>query len=109
MSAFMRWAAAWPNLLVISYTLIGWALGLWLLTRPEIPLNIAGVLLTSHTLVYSGYLIHECVHQTIFLRAGPNDLLGMLMSWLNGSCLADYQRLKIKHLRHHTDRLDVVT
>jgi fatty acid desaturase len=33
----------------------------------------------------------------------------MLLSWLNGACLADYQRLKKKHLRHHADRLDVVT
>jgi fatty acid desaturase len=49
------------------------------------------------------------VHQTVFAAAKPNDALGMLMSWLNGSCLADYGRLKIKHLRHHTDRLDVVT
>src|SRR5262249_51190600 len=64
---------------------------------------------TTHALVCSGYLIHECVHQTIFVRPSPNDGLGKVMSWLNGSCLADYGRLKIKHLRHHTDRLDVVT
>jgi fatty acid desaturase len=109
MSAFMRWASGWPNLVAIAYTVIGWAAGVWLLTRPELLLNIVGVLLTTHTLVCSGYLIHECVHQTVFSRARPNDRLGMLMSWVNGACLADYQRLKIKHLRHHTDRLDVVT
>ncbi|HEY4214888.1 MAG TPA: fatty acid desaturase [Steroidobacteraceae bacterium] len=109
MSAFTRWASGWPNLIVVSYTVIGWTVGVWLLTRPEIAANIVGVLLTTHTLICSGYLIHECVHQTVFSRARPNDRLGMLMSWLNGSCLADYQRLKVKHLRHHTDRLDVVT
>jgi len=110
MSASMRRAmSAWPNLVSVSYTLIGWAVGIWLLTRPEILLNMIGVLLTAHTLVCSGYLIHECAHHAVFRRAGPNDLLGMLMSWLNGACVADYQRLKIKHLRHHADRLDVVT
>lgn len=109
MSAFRRWASGWPNLVAVLYTVIGWAFGVWLLTRPEIVSNVIGVLLTAHTLVCSGYLIHECVHQTVFSRARPNDRLGMLMSWLNGACLADYQRLKIKHLRHHTDRLDVVT
>lgn len=109
MSTSMRGPLAWPNLMVISYTAIGWAVGVWLLTRPEALLNIVGVFLTTHTLVCSGYLIHECVHQTVFLRPSPNDGLGMLLGWLNGSCLADYQRLKIKHLRHHTDRLDVVT
>jgi fatty acid desaturase len=31
------------------------------------------------------------------------------MSWINGACLANYARLKEKHLRHHADRLDVVT
>ncbi len=109
MSALMRRAAGWPNWLVISYTLLGWGAGIWLLTRPEVLSNIVGVLLTTHTLVCSGYVIHECVHQTVFVRPSPNDGLGKLMSWLNGSCLADYQRLKIKHLRHHTERLDVVT
>ena len=109
MSTLIRWPVTWPNLIVISYTVLGWAVGVWLLTRPEGLLNIVGVLLTAHTLVCSGYLIHECVHQTVFASARPNDGLGMLMSWLNGSCVADYGRLKIKHLRHHTDRLDVVT
>jgi fatty acid desaturase len=110
MSSSVRWIlSAWPNLVAVSYTSIGWGVGVWLLTRPEIPLNVIGVLLTTHTLVCSGYLIHECAHQTVFRRAGPNDRLGMLMSWLNGACVADYQRLKIKHLRHHADRLDVVT
>ena len=109
MNAFTRVATTWPNWVVISYTLIGWALGVWMLTRPEVLLNLVGVLVTAHTLVCSGYLIHECVHQTVFTRPAPNDGLGKLVSWLNGSCLADYQRLKIKHLRHHTDRLDVVT
>src|ERR1700753_417748 len=33
----------------------------------------------------------------------------MLLSWMSGACLADYQRLKKKHLRHHADRMDVVT
>jgi fatty acid desaturase len=100
---------AWPNLLVIPYTFLGWACGVWLLTRPQLGLNAAGVLLTAHTLVYSAYLIHECVHHTLFAGIAVNDRLGMLLSWLNGACLANYQRLKKKHLRHHADRMDVVT
>jgi fatty acid desaturase len=94
---------------MIAYTFVGWALGVWLLTRPEFLVNVVGVLLTAHALISSAYMIHECVHQNVFARIVSNDRLGMLMSWINGSCLADYQRLKIKHLRHHTDRLDVVT
>ena len=100
---------AWPNLLVILYTFLGWALGVCLLTSGHWVLNALGVVLTAHTLIYSGYLIHECVHNSVFDRVRPNDRLGVLLSWLNGACLADYQRLKKKHLRHHADRLDVVT
>ncbi len=97
------------NGLVILYTLCGWALGLWLLTRPAISANAAGVLLTAHTLVCSAYLLHDCAHLAVFAAARANDRLGALMSWLNGACLASYQGIKRKHLRHHADRLDVVT
>jgi len=99
----------WPNAVVILYTFLGWGLGIWLLTSGHWLLNAAGVVLTAHTLIYSAYLIHECVHHTLFDGLRPNDRLGVLLSWLNGACLADYQRLKKKHLRHHADRLDVVT
>ena len=81
----------------------------YLLTCVQPLLNVIGVLLTAHTLIYSGYLIHECVHHSALGSLRANDRLGMLLSWLNGACLADYQRLKKKHLRHHADRLDVVT
>ncbi len=106
---FRQGARAWPHLLVISYTVLGWAAGVGLLMQASASLNILGVLLTAHTLVYSGYLIHECAHHSMFISVAANDRLGVLMSWLNGACLADYSRLKKKHLRHHSDRLDVVT
>lgn len=110
MSAVLRpLRGTWPNLLVILYTFFGWGLGVYLLTSVQPLLNVIGVLLTAHTLIYSGYLIHECVHHSALESLRANDRLGMLLSWLNGACLADYQRLKKKHLRHHADRLDVVT
>jgi fatty acid desaturase len=95
--------------LIIPYTFFGWGLGVYLLTSVQPLLNVIGVLLTTHTLIYSGYLIHECVHHSALGSLRANDRLGMLLGWLNGACLADYQRLKKKHLRHHADRLDVVT
>src|SRR5271163_2514526 len=100
---------AWPNWLAIAYTLCGWPAGIWLLTRDAAAFNILGVLLTAHTLVYSAYLIHDCAHHAVFRGGAANDRLGAVMSWINGACLADYGRLKKKHLRHHSDRLDVVT
>src|SRR5271165_6164162 len=100
---------AWPNSLAIDYTLCGWPAGIWLLTRNELALNAAGVVITAHALIYSAYLIHDCAHHAIFRTASANDRLGAVMSWINGACLANYGRLKKKHLRHHSDRLDVVT
>ena len=99
----------WPTLLAICYTLTAWPFGIWMMSRPEIGLNALGVLLTTHSLIYSAYLIHDCAHHAIFATTAGNDRLGVLMSWINGACLANYQRLKKKHLRHHADRLDVVT
>jgi len=99
----------WPNLLTITYTVSGWLSGVWMLTLPQAGLNVAGVILTAHALVFSAYLIHECVHQTIFATPLANDRLGKLCGWINGACLAHYDGLKKKHLRHHADRLDVVT
>jgi fatty acid desaturase len=108
-TTFRRSGRAWPNFLVVSYTLLGWPFGIWLIARPAMWMNVAGVLLTAHALIYSAYLIHDCVHHAIFSTTAANDRLGMLMSWINGASLASYQRLKKKHLRHHSDRLDVVT
>jgi fatty acid desaturase len=102
-------ASSWINRLAIFYALGGWALGIWLVTQVGIVNNVAGVLLIAHTLVTSAYLLHDCAHHAACATIRANDAVGVLMSWLNGACLATYQGLKKKHLRHHTDRLDVVT
>jgi fatty acid desaturase len=106
---FRHAGAALPHSLAILYTLLGWPLGIWLMARSGLALEVAGVLLTAHTLILSAYLLHDCAHHAIFATAAANDRLGTLMSWLNGACLASSPRLKRKHLRHHADRLDVVT
>ncbi len=106
---FRRGDGALPNLAVIFCTVIGWPAGIWLLTLPGLGWNVLGVALTAHTLIYSAYLIHDCAHHAVFRSAAANDRLGLLMSWINGACLASYAGLKKKHLRHHADRLDVVT
>ncbi len=99
----------WPTWVVLLYTLLGWPCGIWMLTLPQAWANALGVLLTAHALIYSAYLIHDCAHHAVFSSRSGNDRLGRLMSWINGACVADYARLKTKHLRHHSDRLDVVT
>ena len=106
---FREWAPGWPNGIAIGYTIGAWLFGLWALTRQAVWMNTLGVFAVAHGLVCSAYLIHECVHHAVFASRAANDRLGMMMGWLNGACIASYCRLKKKHLRHHTDRLDVVT
>jgi len=105
----MRHWHAWPNALVVTYVLLGWPAGVWLLTLPALWASVLGVLLTAHTLVCSAYLLHDCTHNLVFPGAWANDRLGALLGWINGACVASYPDIKRKHLRHHVDRLDVVT
>jgi fatty acid desaturase len=99
----------WPNIAIIAYTLLGFGAGIAMLCAASALLNLLGVLLVAHTLTTSAYLIHECTHGTIFTRPADNDRLGLVMAWLNGAAIAPYAGLKEKHLRHHADRMDVVT
>jgi fatty acid desaturase len=99
----------WPNIGIFAYVGIGYIAGLFLLTAPGVIANIFGVLLVAHTLTVSAYIIHECTHGTIFTRPADNDRLGKIMAWINGAAIAPYAGLKEKHLRHHADRMDVVT
>jgi len=39
-------------------------------------LNVLGVLLVAHTLTYSAYLIHDCVHHAVFRTTAANDRMG---------------------------------
>jgi fatty acid desaturase len=97
------------NLAALAYTVFGWFAGIGLITSAGPVSVICGVLLIAHTLTTSAYLIHECEHGTIFARARDNDRLGSALAWMSGACIAPYAGLKEKHLRHHADRLDVVS
>jgi fatty acid desaturase len=98
-----------PNVAALAYTLGGYAGGLALLAAGHWLLNLAGVLLTAHTLVCAAYFIHEFAHQSIFKSVDANNRSGVLMSWIAGSCYATFGALRRKHMRHHVDRADVVT
>lgn len=108
-SLFRYSDGALPNILVLAYVGVGYIAGLAMLAAPLGVVNAIGVLLVAHTLAVSAYVIHECTHGTIFSRPADNDRLGVAMAWLNGAAIAPYAGLKEKHLRHHADRLDVVT
>jgi fatty acid desaturase len=110
MKALFRNAeGTWQNVAALAYTLLGYAAGIALMIADPWYANVAGVLLTGHTLIYSAYFVHEFAHQSIFRSAEANNRWGTLMSWINGSCYAPFQALRRKHMRHHIDRADVLT
>lgn len=98
-----------PNLLVLSYTLLGYPAGVALLLQPALWANVVGVLLTGHTMVYAAYMLHEFAHGAIFRTPADNQRWGVLMTWITGSCYAPFAALRHKHMRHHVDRADVLT
>ena len=98
-----------PNVAALAFVLIGWPLGVLLLTTDAWALNAVGWALVTVTLIWSAYFIHEFAHQAIFRSAEANARWGTLMTWINGSCFAPFADLRRKHMRHHVERADVLT
>lgn len=98
-----------PNSLAMSYSLLGYGVGIGLLLAPSLLLNLLGTLLLAHALIIGAYLIHEFAHGTIFSKPAHNARAGQVFSWMTGGCYADFQDLRRKHMRHHVDRADVIT
>jgi len=102
-----------PDVLALSYRLVGYGLGAWLLFAGHWWLNLARVLVTGHSLVYSAYLVHELAHRSIFRSRQPHHAFGTLMTWIktwiNASRYAPFETLRREHKRHHLDRAEIVT
>jgi fatty acid desaturase len=98
-----------PNVLALGVTVLGYPLGIALLTVPFWALNAVGFALVVLSLVWSAYFIHEFAHQAIFKTPQANARWGTLMSWINGSCFARFEDMRRKHMRHHVERADVIT
>lgn len=98
-----------PNTLAISYSLVGYVLGIVLLLADAWLFKAAGTLLLAHAMIIGAYLMHEFAHGTIFSVPKHNARVGQLFSWMTGGCYAEFQDLRRKHMRHHVDRADVLT
>jgi fatty acid desaturase len=98
-----------PNTLALGAILLGYPVGVALLTTSHWGWNVPGILLVVISLVWSAYFIHEFAHQAIFRSATANVRWGTLMSWINGSCYARFDDMRRKHMRHHIERADVIT
>ena len=54
------------NAIAIGYTFTAYGVSLFLLCLSNGWLNVLGVVLLTHSLVYSAYLAHEFMHSNIF-------------------------------------------
>jgi fatty acid desaturase len=97
------------NAIAIIYTFLGYLGGIAILIYPNGLLNILGVVVLTHSLIFSAYLSHEFMHGTIFKSRRGNAIFGAAILWLNGGCYYGFQALTKQHIAHHLDRVDVFT
>ncbi len=110
MSSLFRYEDSfWPNFLALSYVMTGYISGLLLMLSPGWVMNGVGVLVFAHAMVIAAYLVHECAHNSIFRKNRYHRFLGELLLWICGASYSDYEDVRHKHVRHHTDRADVVS
>lgn len=110
MMRIMRYKDGWlPNTLAITYAVTAYAGGFGLILMPGVGERLAGTVLLAHGMTIAAYLLHEFAHGTVFATARGNRVGGRVMAWITGSCYADFDDLRRKHLRHHADRADVVS
>ncbi len=94
------------NSCAMGYVVISYPLALYGLAGDSAVLYMLSVILLAHALIIAAYLVHECMHQTLFKNSRHNQWLGEVLSWVTGAAYARYADLKKKHLRHHADRID---
>ena len=94
------------NSLALAYVVVGYGGAIVCLTASAWLLNILGVLLLTHTLVWAAYFVHEFIHGTIFPNPKLNALGAQVMLFLTGSCYCRYGPLARYHLAHHKNRAD---
>lgn len=100
-----------PNTLALAYGVIGYLVSILMMVSGGW-LWLPGVLLLSHSLVISAYLLHECTHGSLFRVPAKGEVdyhqrLAMLLSWLTGACHGELEKIREKHLRHHFERADI--
>lgn len=97
-----------PNMLLFFYLALLSLAIVWLFPAAGFWSWLGASLLLAHWLVLLAYLVHDLMHGSIFRDPVHNQRLGTMLCWLLGAGYIPYNRLKEKHLRHHTERMDVL-
>lgn len=103
---FRRPDAVIPNLSLLGYLLLAYPLALYGLSQP-VWFGLS-VLLLANAFVLSAYLLHDCLHNSVFASPANNERLGTCLAWLTGAVYSPYAILRDKHYRHHIERADIL-
>lgn len=95
------------NSLAITYILSSYGFSLFCITTDILLLNILGVFLLAHSLMWAAYLVHELFHNNIFSSSNLNTVLGEILLFAIGSCYSRFQDLAHHHITHHIKRVDL--
>ncbi|MEH2390178.1 MAG: fatty acid desaturase [Nostoc sp.] len=93
------------NTYVVVYTIFGYFLGLYLILLNQAEKNLLGMILITHTSIWSALLTHEFIHETIFEKRSMNRLFGSLMTLISGACYVSFKLLKQQHIKHHCNKV----
>jgi fatty acid desaturase len=94
------------NAIAILYSLISYGGGIALLIPQNLGVNVLGVVVLTHSFVWSAYLSHEFMHSTIFATRRWNAIWGTVMLWITGAVYGRFDDLAKRHIGHHVDRVD---
>lgn len=105
---------AWLNSILLVYVTAVAVLGIYVAAQSTVSvvgalLFFVGAILVCHALVLAAYFAHECMHNSIFKSTRTNDRFGSSLCFFVGASFYPYARLKDKHMRHHSERRDVLT
>ncbi|HEY6131139.1 MAG TPA: fatty acid desaturase [Halioglobus sp.] len=95
-----------PNLLLITYLMLAYPLALDGMASPL--WFTPSLLLLVNVLVLGAYLLHDCLHNNVFVSPAGNARLGTVLAWLVGAVYSPYAVLRDKHFRHHIERADIL-
>ena len=108
-SIFRHSDALIPTLLINFYVLSGYLIGgYWMLSDNGL-LNLFGVLWFAHSMVIAAYLIHEAAHFSIFRKRPHNRWYAEYLLWITGCSYSHFDDIAHKHIRHHSDKADIVS
>ena len=98
-----------PNFSLFLYIASAYSFGIWGMLQDEIGLNLLSVTIFAHSMVIAAYAVHECAHNSVFRKNAYHRWLAEILLWVCGCSYSHYDDIRHKHVRHHTDRADIVS